>query len=41
MKLHIKIALVVCCAALVPLLNSRAATFQVTVAPGGALTFSP
>ena len=41
MKLHIKIALVVSCAALVPLLNSRAATFQVTVAPGGALTFSP
>jgi plastocyanin len=41
MKLHIKFAIVVCCAALVPLLSSRAATIQVQVAPGGALTFTP
>jgi plastocyanin len=41
MKLHAKLAFIVCCAAVIPLLSSRAATFQVTVAPGGALTFTP
>ena len=41
MKLHTKFALIVCCAAVLPLLSSKAATFQVQIAPGGALTFSP
>ncbi len=41
MKLHIKFALVLCCAALTPLQNSRAATFQVQVGAGGTLTFTP
>jgi len=40
MKLHIKFAIVVCCAALVPLLSSRAATIQVQVGAGG-LKFTP
>ena len=40
MKLHIKFALVFCCAALIPLLNSRAATFQVQVGADG-LKFTP
>ena len=40
MKRHIKIALVVCCAAIFPLLSSRAATVQVRVGAGG-LRFNP
>jgi len=40
MKLHIKFAFVVCCAALIPLLSSRAATIQVQVGAGG-LKFTP
>jgi plastocyanin len=41
MKLHTKFALIFYCAAVLPLLSSKAATFQVQIAPGGALTFSP
>ena len=40
MKLHIKFALVVCGAAIIPLLSSRAATVQVQVGVGG-LKFTP
>ena len=40
MKLHIKFALVVCCAVVVPLLTSQATTFQVQVGAGG-LKFVP
>jgi len=40
MKPHIKFALVICCAAISPLLNSRAATVQVRVGAGG-LRFNP
>ena len=40
MKLHIKFAFIVCCAATFSLLNSRAATFQVQVGAGG-LKFTP
>jgi plastocyanin len=40
MKLHIKFAIVLCCAALVPLLSSRAATIQVQVGADG-LKFTP
>ena len=40
MKPHIKLALVICCAAISPLLNSRAATVQVRVGAGG-LRFNP
>ena len=35
MKIRFKFALVVCCAALFPLLSSKAATFQVQVGAGG------
>ena len=40
MKHHIKFALIVCCAAVLPLLNSNAAIFQVQVGEGG-LKFTP
>ena len=40
MKLSIKFAFVVCCAAVIPLLSSRAATIQVQVGAGG-LKFTP
>ena len=40
MKLHIKFAFVVCCAAVIPLLSSKAATIQVQVGAGG-LKFTP
>src|SRR5438034_10807878 len=40
MKRHIKIALVICCAAISPLLSSKAATVQVRVGAGG-LRFNP
>ena len=40
MKRHIKFSLLICCAALIPLLNSRAATIQVQVGAGG-LKFTP
>ena len=40
MKLHIKFAIIVCCAAFLPLLSSRAATIQVQVGAGG-LKFTP
>jgi plastocyanin len=40
MKPHIKFALVICCAAIFPLLSSRAATVQVRVGAGG-LRFNP
>ena len=40
MKPHIKLALVICCAAIFPLLSSRAATVQVRVGAGG-LRFNP
>ena len=36
MKPYIKFAFIVCCAAVVPLLSSRAATIQVQVGAGGA-----
>ena len=40
MKLHAKLAFIVCCAAVIPLLSSRAATIQVQVGAGG-LKFTP
>ena len=40
MKFHTRFALVVCCAAVIPLLSSRAATVQVQVGAGG-LKFTP
>ena len=40
MKPHIKFALVICCAAISPLLSSKAATVQVRVGAGG-LRFNP
>jgi plastocyanin len=39
MKRHIKFAFVVCCAAIIPLLSSRAATVTVTVGDGGFFFF--
>lgn len=40
MRLHIKFAFVVCCAAVIPLLSSRAAIVEVQVGAGG-LKFTP
>jgi plastocyanin len=40
MKIHIKFAFVVCCMTVMPLLSSRAATFQVQLGAGG-LRFTP
>ena len=40
MKSHTKIALIICCAAFIPLLSSSAATIQVQVGAGG-LKFTP
>ena len=40
MKLHIKIAFVICCAAIISLLSAKADTIQVQVGVGG-LKFSP
>jgi plastocyanin len=41
MKLHSKLALIACCAAMISPLNSKADTIQVQVGPAGALKFSP
>jgi plastocyanin len=41
MKHHIKFAFIVCCAAVIPLLSSKAATVTVQVGAGGLLKFTP